>query len=366
MKAIDVERVLRLPPTAGNPRNSEGDFIRLADRRWLLVYTHFEGGAGDHAAAYLAGRFSDDGGISWTGDDTVVLPNEGEMNVMSVSLRRLADGRICLVYLRKNSLSDCRPYVRFSTDEAETWSEPVPIVADMDAGYYVVNNDRLVELSDGRLVVPAALHSGTGSGAQPELFSAYGRIFCYLSDGAPGKVGRQWRRSREVLVESDPDKGRIMVQEPGVVELTDGRLMLFCRTDAGSQYVAYSGDRGETWSPLRASSIISPRSPASIQRIPDTGDLFLIWNDHTDIPERLRGKRTPLTAAISRDDGATWENVRVLEDDPHGWYCYTAIAFPQDHVMLAHAAGDRRQNNGLATLQITRFPVERLYEGIDG
>jgi len=32
------------------------------------------------------------------------------------------DGRIALFYMLKNSLSDCRPVVRFSADEAKTWS----------------------------------------------------------------------------------------------------------------------------------------------------------------------------------------------------------------------------------------------------
>ena len=52
----------------------------------------------------------------------MVVPNEGKMNTMSVSLLRLESGRIALFYLRKNSLSDCRLYMRTSSDEAKTWS----------------------------------------------------------------------------------------------------------------------------------------------------------------------------------------------------------------------------------------------------
>ena len=106
--------------------------------------------------------------------------------------------------------------------------------------------------------------------------------------------------------------------------------------------------------------IISPCSPASIERIPGTGDLLLVWNNHENIDPSLRGKRTPLNVAISRDEGKSWENVKTLEDDPHGWYCYTAVAFVDEHVVLGHCAGDRRRG-GLATTQITRFPVEWLY-----
>src|SRR5262249_53913207 len=98
-----VTRIRLLPPTSGtNPRNSEGAFVELKDGRLLFVYTHFTGGSGDHAAAHLAARSSVDGGRTWTAKDELVLPNEAQMNVMSVSLVRLASGEIALFYLRKN------------------------------------------------------------------------------------------------------------------------------------------------------------------------------------------------------------------------------------------------------------------------
>ncbi|NQT53667.1 exo-alpha-sialidase, partial [bacterium] len=81
-----VTKIRLLPPGKGNPRNSEGDFVQLKDGRLLFVYTHFTGGGSDHARAHLAGRFSADGGRTWTADDVVVVPNEGTMNVMSASL----------------------------------------------------------------------------------------------------------------------------------------------------------------------------------------------------------------------------------------------------------------------------------------
>jgi len=53
-------------------------------------------------------------------------------------------------------------------------------------------------------------------------------------------------------------------------------------------------------------------------------------------------------------------NVRTIEDDPEGWYCYSAIEIVGDHVLLGHCSGKRSQ--ALATTQITRFPVHWLYE----
>jgi hypothetical protein len=71
-------------------------------------------------------------------------------------------------------------------------------------------------------------------------------------------------------------------------------------------------------------------------------------------------KRTPLTVAISKDEGETWNRVGNLYDDPDGWYCYTTISFTQGHVLLGHCAGDRSRENGLARSRIARFPADWL------
>src|SRR5690606_20002500 len=81
---------LELRPGENNPRNSEGDFVTLKDGRILFVYSHYTGTSNsDHAPAYLAGRYSSDGGKTWTKDDQLIVEREGDMNVMSVSLLRL-------------------------------------------------------------------------------------------------------------------------------------------------------------------------------------------------------------------------------------------------------------------------------------
>ena len=49
-----------------------------------------------------------------------------------------------------------RAFAAVSADEANTWGEPTLCMADK--GYYVVNNDRVIQLSGGRLVAPAAWH----------------------------------------------------------------------------------------------------------------------------------------------------------------------------------------------------------------
>jgi sialidase-1 len=344
----EIETLLVIEPGQGNPRNSEGDIIELKDGRLCLIYTRFTGGSGDHAAADLAMRISSDNGISWS-DDRIVVQRPGGLNVMSVSLLRLANGQIALFYLRKTSREDCRPLMSISTDEAATWSEPAVCITD-EVGYYVMNNDRAVQLKSGRLVLPVAWHQGPG---QPR--DTAGVIMCYLSDDN----GKTFRRSKDSFKGYAPDGRRITVQEPGVVELKDGRLMMFMRTNAGSQYISYSQDSGEKWSKAQPSALISPLSPASIERIGWSGDLLCIWNDHSGIHNYTKGRRTPLCLAVSKDEGTTWSKSGIIEENPDGWYCYTAITFVKEQVLLSYCAGDKEIGglNRLKVIAISRDPL---------
>lgn len=335
-----AEPLLTIEPGPGNPRNSEGDLIELKDGRLCLIYTRFTGGGDDDAAADLAMRTSPDRGKTWS-EDTIIVRRTGGMNVMSVSLLRLASGEIALFYLLKTSDEDCRPLMCVSTDEARTWSPPKHCITD-EVGYYVLNNDRAVQLRSGRLVLPVAWHQGPG---KPRDWAAID--MCYLSDDN----GKTWRRSKDTFKGFAPGGKRVTLQEPGVVELKDGRLMMFIRTDAGSQYACHSSDGGETWSKPEPSDLASPLSPASIERVPWTGELLCVWNDHSGRHPYAKGKRTPLCMAISKDEGQTWSPSRTIEDDPDGWYCYTAVAFVDNRILLAYCAGDK-QVGGLNRLKV--------------
>ena len=339
-------QVLFLPPGNNNPRNSEGDFVTLKDGRVLFVYSHYTGtSSSDHASAYLAGRFSDDGGKTWSKEDTTIVENEGKMNVMSVSLLRLQNGTIALFYLRKNSLTDCIPMMRISTDEAETWSEPIPCITDK-TGYFVLNNNRVIQLENGRLLLAVALHEN-----REEKFNAHGKLFSYYSDDN----GVSWHCSKEV-----PNPSGVIAQEPGVIELKDGTIMMFIRASGGVQQLSFSQDKGQTWSPMVASTIQSPISPASIARIPSTGDLLLVWNNNDGSNPQTKDRRTPLTMAVSKDEGKTWEHITDIKTDPKGWYCYIAIHFTATDVLLSYCNGPPKFNYLTAT-SVLRLRQEELY-----
>jgi len=313
-----IDTVLNLSIGPNNPRNSEGDFVTLKDGTILFIYSHFTGNSGgDFGNGYLASRFSKDGGKTWSKEDKIVVGQEGDMNVMSVSLLRLNDGTIALFYARKNSNEDCMPLMRLSKDEAKTWSAPVSCITDRK-GYFVLNNNRVIQLSNGRLVMPVSLHNLPNG-----KWSDMGRLFTYYSDDN----GKTWTSSEEVA-----NPGKVITQEPGVVEQKDGTIFMFIRANPGVQYASYSKDNGVTWSAVQPTHIASPLSPASIARIPSTGDLLLVWNNNG-----TNQKRTPLNVAVSKDEGKSWDHIKILETDPGGVFCYTAIHFTGKDVLLAYA-----------------------------
>ena len=348
--------VLDLPPGPGNPRNSEGAFLELKDGKILFVYSHFIGASsGDAAKARLAARLSGDGGDTWGKDEVIATPEEDEvMNVMSVSLLRFGNGDIGIFYLLRRSWHDMRMWCRRSTDDGRTWGTPLQCMAA--AGYYVVNNDRVTRLASGRIVIPAALHRAIADRNESAAIDWRGVAEFFLSDDD----GRTWRKAREycTLPVTHTKSG---LQEPGVIETSPGTLWGWARTDLGRQYEFFSADGGETWSVPAPSRFTSPNSPLSMKRVPGSDRLLAIWNPgpayETRPVKRVAGDRTPLVFATGVAANGAWTRAAVLEGSDEAGYCYTAIHFTPDAVLLAYCAGGEADKSRLARLRMRKIPL---------
>jgi Neuraminidase (sialidase) len=296
------------PATREHPRSGEGDILPLKDGRLMLVYSRFDAGAtADDSPASICRRYSADGGRTWTADE-VLIPNDA-MNLMSVSLLRLKSGEIMLVYGRRHSNAKMWFYARFSRDEGKSWgadSFVTPIPA-----YQVINNARVIQLKSGRLLAPVALCRG-------ETWKA--DYFFYAMTYHSDDDGRTWKPSAPRLTVPGCSYG---ADEPAVVELKDGRVMMLIRTNLGKIWRTYSKDGGETWSDPEPTALDSPSSPATIHRLA-SGDLLLVWNNARPAKDNAGVPRSPLTTAVSRDEGRTWEHARNLEAAPDGNYCYVS------------------------------------------
>ena len=130
--------------------------------------------------------------------------------------------------------------------------------------------------------------------------------------------GQTWLRGAQVNGNTD---------ESQAVELSDGTLMLNCRSNRGRgcRYVALSRDGGQTWveekddtalpEPVCQGSILREPQPAAEGTKPR-----LVFVNPT------RG-RTNLTVRVSADDGKTWSAGRTIQSGPAA---YTGMAFLKD------------------------------------
>jgi len=315
-----------------NPRNTEAAIIALDSGELMLAYSDFfKGSGGDHDSARISAKKSADGGRTW-GDRFTLQDNVGDMNVMSVSLLRLQSGDIGLVYLRKNSERDLKAFLRISQDEGKTWSEARAI--STEEGYNETNNDRVIQMNSGRLVVPTSWSADVTLG--------HFVSFCYYSDD----LGHTWKKSKNHC-----DAPGIGADEPAIVETGNGCLLMAFRTTQGHIFRARSTDGGESWGePSAIVEMISPCAPVNVKRIPDTADLLCLWNHHpTD--------RLPLSSAISSDGGETWSNIKNVDEEPRGGYAYPSILFHDAMVYMTYYHDDSR----FLHLKLKALPIGWFY-----
>ena len=134
--------------------------------------------------------------------------------------------------------------------------------------------------------------------------------------------GKSWRQSSIV----DIPASKRGADEPGVIELKDGRVLQIVRSDLGQIYRSLSADAGATWSAPEPMGLTAPTAPSSVARIPSTGDLLMVWNNNKPGAVHTQD-RFPLTAAISRDEGRSWQHFRNLDETPGFTFAYTSITF---------------------------------------
>ena len=318
------------PASPGNPRNGEGCIVALSDGRLLLGWTRFIGEGRDHSPAEIWGLISKDGGTTW-GEPFLLQENVGGCNVMSASFLRLHSGDLLFGFLVKNHRTkDCRYYVRRSSDEGQSWSKMV--LATPEEGYYSIHNDRLLQIGGGRVLIPAPKSKWSTQNPDKEVEVTS----CFFSDDDGGT----WQRSAEYL--ELPGSGTLT--EPGIVECADGSLWMYMRTDQGYIYDTRSTDGGENWSPAQPTELIAPYAPAMAKRLPDSGDILIVYNDRSGVPFSSDRSsefqwRNPLASAVSSDGGRTWKHRKIVEADRTKTYCYTSMAFHQDVTLLTYYLG---------------------------
>lgn len=350
-------------PEKKNPRNSEGAFLTLPDHQILFVYSRFKGNSMmDAAPADVCLTVSRDGGRTF-GEERILLNCEEEkaVNIMSLSLMNMQNGDIGLFYLVRTTYTLLQMYLRRSGDGGKTWGERV--LCTPQEGFFVVNNDRVVRLSDGRILIPAASHrTGWQHGEQSGENYFDGRseaVFFYSDDD-----GKTWNIADGKCCMPNTPHCHSGLQEPGVLELSPNVLWGWARTDLGRQYEMFSVDNGNTWTGSQPSRFTSPNSPLSMKR-DAKGDIYAVWNPIPEYNGREKqsfftGGRTPLVIAVSKDQGRNFTECTAFETEKERGYCYCAMHFTEEALLLAYCAGGKEDGSCLARTKIRRIPLTEL------
>ncbi|MCH2116976.1 MAG: glycoside hydrolase [Pirellulales bacterium] len=306
MGKIDIFTVVEAPPE--RPRHGAGTIVELNDGKLLLAWMEHVGGdtiGHDHAPCNIAQMTSSDGGYTWEDRKIFVENAPGDVNIHYPCFGRLNNGEILFCFQRLHLLAPGKPqsstsFSRRSADDGKTFSEPV---------MHNINQKRpiaaylLTQLSTGRIIHPLQQVLGDWCGPTDHQINS-----CAYSDD----LGHTWKQSENWV--DLPMRGAM---EPHIVELSDGRLLMYMGTQLGAIFQSTSYDGAVTWSSPQTTGLRAPESMPCLVKFPHTGDLLVIWNHSTYDPNFDHcGKRTPLTTAISRDEGKTWENFKNIETDP--------------------------------------------------
>jgi len=335
----EIELTLLDSPPQVERSTDEGDILQLADGRLLVVWSDYPTGGFPEAPTRIAAMTSADGGETWSAP-YALLDNAAQESVMCFSLLRLSSGEILFFYGRWQSHADFQVFVRSSGDETRTWDEPVMITTG--DGYCVMINARVIQLASGRIVAPIERTADCSVPGHVLVSTAF-----YSDD-----EGRSWTKSQTDL--ALPKRGAM---EPGVVELRDGRLLMIIRTQLGQIYRSYSNDEAVTWAEAEPMGLaVAPPAHAAISRLPTTDDLLLIWNR-----EAGDNSSSPLTAAISSDEAATWHHRHDLEPVGACSYAYPSVNFAEDRVLLTYWVTDREAQPPRLYMKFRSLPLAWLY-----
>lgn len=231
--------------------------------------------------------------------------------------------KIYLFYKIGPDISEWKTMIKTSTDNGYTWTEAEPLVKGDKGGRGPVKNKPIV-LKDGTWLAPASLE-------KEEVWSAFVDI--------SNDQGETWIKSEPVpLSNSNKEhsfRGKGVIQ-PTLWESTSGKVHMLMRSTAGYIYRSDSTDGGKTWGVAYSTGLPNNNSGIDLTRLRD-GTLVLAYNPVS----KNWGPRTPLILSISKDNGSTWEESYILEDE-QGEYSYPALISQKNKIYLTYTWNRKR------------------------
>lgn len=291
---------------------AEASVVNLGNGEIVAVFIRNRGLRHTDSGTVLLVR-SHDSGRTWEGARSlVVMPQEDDAGYNTAAISRLRDGTLLVHANRWRYLDDGEidwwrgtshnegVYLCTSADNGHSWSTPQRVNIEPMRSAWV--RDAILELEDGALLMP--LHGLMLQLSIPEIPSAEKeRSFVLCSRDK----GNRWDYWGTVAI----DPGSIIhFHEPGLIQLTDGRVLALVRTQrwprqagAGEQmsppsgytFACFSEDGGASWTWPRNTLLWG--YPADPIHLPDGRMLVAYGHRRTPMGVRI---------AVSRD-GLVWE-----------------------------------------------------------
>ena len=147
--------------------------------------------------------------------------------------------------------------------------------------------------------------------------------------------------------------------------LPGGKMLVSASSKTGTPHdagcitkVAYALDTRRIFLQWRVQSP-GAEAPVIVRPHPSTGDLLIAWN-RCSIMER-----SPINAAISRDDGATWENMKLIEQHRGYAYSHPSMKIDADRVLLLYMVYPQYESlkafEGCHNVRFASIPLEWFY-----
>ncbi len=247
-------------------------------------------------------------------------------------LFRKQDGTVVLFFKVGAAIPIWKTYFVESRDGGETFTDPQELVpGDCSGGRGPVKN-KPIRLKDGTVLAPASFEGDT--------WDAF--VDISTDDCAT------WEMSSLVPVRRAGTDSRVMhrpynklclfgkgVIQPTLWQDDKGDVHMFMRSTSSRIFRSDSADGGRTWCTAYDTGLPNNNSGIDLVRM-NNGDIVLVYNPRENLPGMFNGPRTPLTVAVSKDNGGTFTHLIDLETQ-EGAYCYPAvICNDKNEVLIAY------------------------------
>jgi sialidase-1 len=250
-----------------------------------------------------------------------------------------------LLFTRDNK----RLFYTKSVDDGVTWGTPEEMTAilrklDYPLVRIATGPVHGIVLRSGRLIAPIWVSDRERNQKNESPTSTRYQSGVLYSDDR----GASWKASRLV-----PPGDLNQLNECVALERNDGSLLLNLRAHLlGCRALSISRDGGATWSgPVRAPDLPCPTCQASLIRLSPDEVLFSNLARSATNLKAARNRRN-LTVRLSRDEGKTWPDARVLEPGPSG---YSDLAIlPDRSVLCLYECGEKVYNERIRAARFSR------------